>query len=237
MRNILIIARRDSSRPVRLAARLRRPRRHDAAPRLAVLHRPAHERERRVRGRLLAGRPRDDGPDVHVPAGPSGLFVIPAVTMRSLAEEKRTGTLELLITMPVQDSEVILGKYLAALRDGASSSSRRRCSTRSRCSCGPGTSARSTGVRSGPATSAACSSPAPPVGVGLMFSSLTESQVIAFFMTAGHASPFSTRSAGSPRCVHGSVRRRRWTSSRFQARFEPFARGLIDTRASSTSSR
>src|SRR6202167_2370477 len=43
------------------------------------------------------------------------VFVIPAVTMRSLAAEKGSGTLELLITMPVKDSEVILGKYIAAL--------------------------------------------------------------------------------------------------------------------------
>lgn len=42
------------------------------------------------------------------------LFV-PAVTMRLLAEEKRNGTLELLITMPVTDWEVVLGKFLAAL--------------------------------------------------------------------------------------------------------------------------
>src|SRR5580700_10010 len=42
------------------------------------------------------------------------LFVIPAVTMRSLAAEKGSGTLELLITMPVRDSDVILGKYLAS---------------------------------------------------------------------------------------------------------------------------
>ena len=41
------------------------------------------------------------------------LFVVPAVTMRSLAAEKGSGTLELLITMPVRDAEVILGKYLA----------------------------------------------------------------------------------------------------------------------------
>jgi len=42
------------------------------------------------------------------------LFV-PAVTMRLLAEEKHAGTLELLITMPVRDWEVVLGKFLAAL--------------------------------------------------------------------------------------------------------------------------
>ena len=43
------------------------------------------------------------------------VFFAPAITMRLLAEERRTGTLELLITMPVRDVDVILGKYLAAL--------------------------------------------------------------------------------------------------------------------------
>src|SRR3974390_1391771 len=42
------------------------------------------------------------------------LFVVPAITMRSIAAEKGSGTLELLITMPVRDSEVMLGKYLAS---------------------------------------------------------------------------------------------------------------------------
>ncbi len=42
-------------------------------------------------------------------------LVIPLFTMRVLADEKRVGTIELLITMPVKDSEVILGKYVAAL--------------------------------------------------------------------------------------------------------------------------
>ncbi|MEY4581061.1 MAG: hypothetical protein RL701_5764, partial [Pseudomonadota bacterium] len=39
----------------------------------------------------------------------------PAITMGLLAEEKRTGTIEILLTMPVRDPEVILGKYLASL--------------------------------------------------------------------------------------------------------------------------
>jgi ABC-2 type transport system permease protein len=42
-------------------------------------------------------------------------FIVPAITMRLLAEEKGSGTLELLITMPVRDVEVVLGKFLAAL--------------------------------------------------------------------------------------------------------------------------
>jgi len=43
------------------------------------------------------------------------MFMIPAITMRLLADEKSSGTLELLITMPVRDSEVVLGKFLAAM--------------------------------------------------------------------------------------------------------------------------
>jgi ABC-2 type transport system permease protein len=44
-----------------------------------------------------------------------GLFLIPMITMRLFAEEKRSGTIELLMTSPVRDWEVILGKWLAAL--------------------------------------------------------------------------------------------------------------------------
>jgi ABC-2 type transport system permease protein len=48
---------------------------------------------------------------------PSMLLVIlvPAITMRLIAEERKTGTIELLTTMPIRDSEVIIGKFLAAL--------------------------------------------------------------------------------------------------------------------------
>jgi ABC-2 type transport system permease protein len=44
----------------------------------------------------------------------TGLFIIPLITMRLFAEEKRTGTIELLTTSPIRDGEVILGKWLAA---------------------------------------------------------------------------------------------------------------------------
>jgi ABC-2 type transport system permease protein len=43
------------------------------------------------------------------------LFLIPAITMRSFAEEKRNGTIELLITRPVTDIQIILAKFLAAV--------------------------------------------------------------------------------------------------------------------------
>ncbi len=42
-------------------------------------------------------------------------FFIPAMTMRQLAEENRSGTIELLLTKPVSDWQVVLGKFLATL--------------------------------------------------------------------------------------------------------------------------
>jgi ABC-2 type transport system permease protein len=41
------------------------------------------------------------------------IFLIPAITMRSFAEEKKGGTMELLLTKPLRDWDIILGKYLA----------------------------------------------------------------------------------------------------------------------------
>jgi ABC-2 type transport system permease protein len=42
------------------------------------------------------------------------LFFVPAVTMRLWAEEKKLGTLEVLLTMPLREVEVVLGKFLAS---------------------------------------------------------------------------------------------------------------------------
>ena len=44
-----------------------------------------------------------------------GLFLIPMITMRLFAEEKRTGTIELLLTSPVSDLSIILGKWLGGM--------------------------------------------------------------------------------------------------------------------------
>ena len=155
------------------------------------------------------------------------VFVIPAVTMRSLAAEKGSGTLELLITMPVRDSDVILGKYVAA------------CTMTlillaltllypiamfwwpwhlGQLDWGP--------VWSGYMGCALFSFAA--VALGMMFSSLTESDVIAFFLTTGalfafYAVGWLTWIPGGLGDVLGFVS--------FQTRYEGFARGLIDTRA------
>jgi ABC-2 type transport system permease protein len=43
------------------------------------------------------------------------LFVMPMITMRTYSEEKRSGTIELLLTSPVTDVQIIIGKFLGAL--------------------------------------------------------------------------------------------------------------------------
>jgi ABC-2 type transport system permease protein len=43
------------------------------------------------------------------------LLIVPIITMRLLADERRAGTLELLLTAPVKESQLVLAKYLAAM--------------------------------------------------------------------------------------------------------------------------
>lgn len=43
------------------------------------------------------------------------LFIMPMITMRTYAEEKRSGTIELLLTSPVSDVQIILGKFFGAM--------------------------------------------------------------------------------------------------------------------------
>ena len=156
------------------------------------------------------------------------VIVIPLVTMRAISEEKRAGTIELLITMPVKDSEVILGKWLAALA---------MCGILLGLSLiypiamfwkpwhlGP--------LDWGPVWAdyfGLILLSAAGTAVGLMFSSLTDSQIIAFFVTAcllaflliiGLAAE-SMRGPGGEAIGFIS----------FSSRFAPFARGLIDTRS------
>jgi ABC-2 type transport system permease protein len=157
-------------------------------------------------------------------------LVIPLFTMRSLADEKRVGTIELLITMPVKDSEVILGKYLAALGIvgvqlllvvlypiamfkwpwhlgeldwGAfwvGMSGLFFLST--------------TGV-----------------AMGLMYSSFTDSQILSFFATMLTLSVlYALGNVSAVESLQGPMGDAMSFIS-LQSRFEPFARGLLDTRA------
>lgn len=156
------------------------------------------------------------------------ILVIPLVTMRAIAEEKRSGTIELLITLPVRDSDVILGKFLAAWL---------MCLVLlvatlayplamfwkpwhlGNLDWGP--------VWTGYLGLALYC--AAGTAMGIMYSALTESQIIAFFFTAGTLVLLNL--IGSlVELVHG------WMGDAiafvsFQSRFAPFERGLIDTRA------
>ncbi len=155
------------------------------------------------------------------------VLVIPLITMRALAEEKRSGTIELLITMPVKDSEVILGKYFAALGLITILLAAtliypvamfvwpwHMCA-----------------LDWGPVWTAYLGLflfSAAGIGVGMMFSSLTESQIISFFMTAAVLTLLYVI-GGIVEYVHG------WPGDAiafisFQSRFNSFARGIIDTR-------
>lgn len=66
-------------------------------------------------GLIIAGSKQADMSFVFSDMGIILLFVIPGITMRLLAEEQRMGTIELLLTAPVRDWEVIIGKFVAAM--------------------------------------------------------------------------------------------------------------------------
>jgi ABC-2 type transport system permease protein len=155
-------------------------------------------------------------------------LTIPLFTMRAMSEEKRLGTIELLITLPVRDSEVVLGKYLGALgvlvvqigllvlypvvmfkfpwNMGAFD-------------WGPFWASILGLFLMGGAG----------IAIGMLFSGMTESQIVSYFATA--ATLLILFFVGSlVQFVKG------WPGDvisffSFQSRYEPFARGLIDTRA------
>jgi ABC-2 type transport system permease protein len=67
---------------------------------------------------ILAGTAQQMAPTVQVILAPLVtllLFSTPGITMRSLSEEQKTGTLEILLTAPVRDWEVIVGKWLGGV--------------------------------------------------------------------------------------------------------------------------
>ena len=162
------------------------------------------------------------------------VFVVPAVTMRSLAAEKGSGTLELLITMPVKDSEVILGKYIAALTMVLVLLAATLLYPVAMFVWPWHLGALDWGPVWAGYLGCVCFSAA-AVGVGMMLSSLTESDVVAFFMTLGVLGV--VYSIGWIVAVWhvdngpGSTVIEALGFISFQTRYQGFAKGLIDTRA------
>jgi len=164
---------------------------------------------------------------------PKGLMIlIPLFTMRSLSDEKRVGTIELLITMPVKDSEVILGKYLGSLLMvllgiGLVGLYPIVMFTRApfwhlgELDWNP----YWVGLLGLVFLSMA------GTAIGLMWSSFTESQILSFFATVLTLTAlYAVGSLTIVEFLQG------WPGDAvsfisLQTRFDPFARGLIDTRA------
>lgn len=108
------------------------------------------------------------------------LFFIPMLTMRLFAEEKKSGTIELLLTYPIRDGEVLAGKFLAA---GALYAILLGLTLLY-----PGLIAYFTRVEWGPILTGYLGlllTGATFLAIGLLVSSLTENQIVAGFGTFG----------------------------------------------------
>ena len=148
------------------------------------------------------------------------LFVLPLLTMRLLAEEKKQGTFELLLTYPLSDLEAIMGKFCAALTVF---------------------SVMIVGTLLYPVLLAVFADPEPGpvitgyiglflmgmsfVAIGLFFSSLTSSQIVAgaatfglslLFLVIGWASPFA-----------GPILSRILTQFSLLEHYDSFSKGIV----------
>ncbi|HEY2407819.1 MAG TPA: ABC transporter permease [Polyangiaceae bacterium] len=160
---------------------------------------------------------------------PMGLsfLIVPVVTMRLIAEERRSGTLEMLITLPVKDSDVVLGKYFGALGlvlvFVLATLAYPIAMFKWPWNLGP--------LDAGPVTSGYFGLilfSAASVAVGLLISALTESQAVAFFITffvlgaLWLLGDLATKAGGTAGVVLSYIS--------FQSRLNGFWRGLVDTR-------
>jgi ABC-2 type transport system permease protein len=157
------------------------------------------------------------------------LVIVPVVTMRLLAEEKRSGTLEMLITLPVRDHEIVLGKFLGAwvlvLALIASTALYPLMMFKFPWHLGA--------IDTGPVWSGYLGLflySAAAVSIGLLISALTESQIIAFIVTWALLALLSILGWGSAKVFSTGIARDVLTFISFDARLAPFSRGQIVTR-------
>ena len=147
----------------------------------------------------------------------------PAITMGLLAEEKRTGTLETLLTMPLRDSEVVLGKFLGALGLLVvllilTLPYPISVSTLGNLDWGPVWSAYLAVLLQGSAM----------LAIGLLASSWTENQLIAFFTAGMICFAFWILGRFLPFVPQSVASALEWIS--FDYHYENLVRGVIDTR-------
>lgn len=163
---------------------------------------------------------------------PALCLLISLFTMRSLSDEKRVGTIELLITMPVKDSEVILGKFFGSLAVVTLAVVLLAAYPLVMFTRAPfwhlgelDWSPFWVGIFGLFLLSAA------GTAIGVMWSSFTESQILSFFATA--LTLIALYAVGSVTIVEFL---QGWPGDAIsfislQSRFEPFSRGLLDSRA------
>jgi gliding motility-associated transport system permease protein len=151
------------------------------------------------------------------------LFFIPMLTMRLFAEEKKSGTMELLLTYPVRDGEILAGKFLAA--GGL------YLLLLALTLVYPGLVAYFTRVEWGPILTGYLGlllTGATFLAIGLLISSLTENQIVAGFGTFGVLLLFWVIGWGSD-FAGGNLR----TVLQYLSvteHMDTFSRGLIDTK-------
>ncbi len=151
------------------------------------------------------------------------LFCMPMVTMRLFAEERKSGTIELLLTYPVRDGEVLTGKYLAALFLYVILLALTLLY--------PGLIAYFTRVEWGPIVTGYLGlllTGAVFLAVGVLVSSLTENQIVAGFGTFGALLGFWVVGWGADFTAGGLRNVLQYLS--VGDHLDSFARGLIDTK-------
>jgi ABC-2 type transport system permease protein len=151
------------------------------------------------------------------------LFFVPMLTMRLFAEEKRAGTMELLLTYPVRDGEILAGKYLAAAALYVVLLVLTLLY--------PGLVAYFTRVEWGPVLTGYLGLVlvgAAFLAVGLLMSSLTENQIVAGFGTFGVLLSFWVIGWGAE--FAGGTLRTVLQYLSVTEHMDGFSRGIIDTK-------
>lgn len=150
------------------------------------------------------------------------LLIVPIITMRLFAEERKAGTLELLLTAPVRESHVVLAKYLASMAVVLTMLAL------------TGAYAAVLGILGSPEWGPIYSGylglallASTLVSLGLMFSALTSNQVVAAIVTIGVSFMMWTIDSLATMMPEGPERI--LISLSLLARFTPFATGAMYT--------